>query len=127
MNIQRSIFLFMFYLISAGEVVPVFLPANVVHRGLTREEGALLMSIYGVMFAASQLVVGMIADLLHVPISYILAVSMIALTLTSVAIPFCYTFLAFAFCTGVFAIFHGKYYKHCIYFDQKLSYLCKII
>lgn len=99
--------LIIYFIWSAGEVVPVFLPANVVHRGLTREEGALLMSIYGVMFAASQLVVGMIADLLHVPISYILAVSMVALTLTSVAIPFCYTFLAFAFCTGVFAIFHG--------------------
>lgn len=102
-----QLLLIIYFIWSAGEVVPVFLPANVVHRGLTREEGALLMSIYGVMFAASQLVVGMIADLLHVPISYILAVSMMALTITSVAIPFCYTFLDFAFCTGVFAIFHG--------------------
>ena len=118
-KISKNVFLHRFLLytymyvsvnfkIPAVEVISIFLPANVVDVGLSREEGALIMSINGVMFAVSQLLVGVVADLLHVPISYILTLSLLVLTVTSVSIPFCQSLLSLILCSSTFAVFHGK-------------------
>lgn len=102
-----QLLLFIYFVWAAGESYVIFIPANVVDIGLSSEEGALIMSVYGIFAALSQLGVGMVADLLHVPISYILTFSMTSLIIISIAIPFCHSFIAFAICTAIYGTFHG--------------------
>ena len=67
------------------------------------------MSIYGVVTAFSQIVVGIFADLLHIPISYLLTFSLLGMSVISAAIPFCHSFSSFVICIFLYAIFEGEY------------------
>lgn len=101
--------IFFLILLSVCEVVLLYLPIKVDDVGLNRKEAALLMSIYGAVFAVSQIVVGILADLIHIPTTYILMFSTLAMSLISVAITFCYSFSLFALAASLFAICTGQY------------------
>lgn len=68
------------------------------------------MSIYGVVIAFSQIVVGILADLFHIPVSYLLMSSLFGMSVTSVAITLCHSFWLFILCASLFAICHGFSY-----------------
>lgn len=103
--------IFHLYFLSAGECVSIYLPAKAVDTGLTREEAALVMSIYGGIIAPSQIIVGILADLFHIPISYLLMSSLIGMTIFSLVFTFCQSFSMFVACASVFAIFQGEYFE----------------
>ena len=75
------------------------------------------MSIYGGVFALSNIVVGFIADLFHIPKSCILTFSLFGMSVTSVVFIFCDSFLLFATLTSLFSICNGKYLE--VYFWAK--------
>lgn len=89
------------------EVVLLYLPVKVDDVGLNRKEAALVMSIYGGVFAVSQIIVGILADFIRVPTTYILMFSAFSMSLISIAITFCYSFSLFALAASLFAICTG--------------------
>lgn len=102
-----QLLLFIYLLEGANKMVPVYLPAKAVDVGLTREQGALIMSIYGGVLAISQFTFGMLADLLHIPTSYILMTSLLVTSAVSVGFTFCHSFAFFVLCISLFAICRG--------------------
>ncbi|CAE1331453.1 unnamed protein product [Acanthosepion pharaonis] len=106
-NPGMQLLLIIYFFWTAGECVILYLPAKAVNVGLTREQGALTMSIYGAVFMLSQIVVGILADLIHIPQSYLLMSSLLGMAATSFAFTFCHSFPWFVLCTSLFAIFHG--------------------
>lgn len=96
-------------LLPVGEIVLIYLPAKAVDVGLNREQGALIMSIYGAVFAFSQIVVGILADLIHIPTSYLLMFSLLGMSVIAVAFVLCNSFSLFVLCASLFAICNGKY------------------
>lgn len=92
---------------AAAETVLLYLPAKAVNVGLSIEQGALIMSIYGAMFAFSQFIVGILADFIHVPTSYILMSSMLVMSATAVAFTFVHSFAFFVLCISLFGMCKG--------------------
>lgn len=109
-NPSMQLLLTVYFFWTAGECVSIYLPAKAVDTGLTREEAALVMSIYGGIIAPSQIIVGILADLFHIPISYLLMSSLIGMTIFSLVFTFCQSFSMFVACASVFAIFQGFTY-----------------
>ncbi|CAE1277810.1 SLC16A9 [Acanthosepion pharaonis] len=91
----------------AAETVLLYLPAKAVNVGLSIEQGALIMSIYGAMFAFSQFIVGILADFIHIPTSYILMFSMLVMSATTVAFTFVHSFAFFVLFISLFAMCKG--------------------
>lgn len=104
-SIQLLLIVYLFW--TAGECVKIYLPPKVVDTGLTRQQGALIMSIYGAVMAVSQIVVGIMADLLHIPTSYLLMASLFGMSAFSLVFTFCQSFYFFVVCVCLFAICHG--------------------
>ncbi|CAE1279459.1 unnamed protein product [Acanthosepion pharaonis] len=100
----------------ACDNVLIYLPAKVVSVGLTREEGALIMAIYGAIIGPSQIVVGILGDVFHIPVSYLLMPSLFGMSATTLAFTFCNSFSLFVLCVSLFAIFYGSL------FDATQSY-----
>lgn len=94
----------------AGTTV-IYLPAKCEDVGLNREQGALIISIQGAVIIFSQIVIGLLVDLLHIPKSYLLMSSLLGMSVATVAITFCQTFSLFALCISLFAFCLGKYFK----------------
>lgn len=103
MQLLLTIYLFW----AAAETVLLYLPAKAVNVGLSIEQGALIMSIYGAMFAFSQFIVGILADFIHVPTSYILMSSMLVMSATAVAFTFVHSFAFFVLCISLFGMCKG--------------------
>ncbi|CAE1283122.1 unnamed protein product [Acanthosepion pharaonis] len=104
-SIQLLLTVYLFW--TAGECVKIYLAPKVVDTGLTREQGALIMSIYGAVMALSQIVVGIMADLFHIPTSYLLMSSLLGMSAFSLVFTFCQSFSLFVACVCLFAICHG--------------------
>ena len=104
-------FIIVFFVIFwvASQIVLIYLPAKVVSVGLSREQGALIMSIFAAVAAFSQILVGIFADLLHIPISYLLTFSLVVMSVTSATVAFCHSFSSFIICASLFAICKGEY------------------
>lgn len=98
-------------LFSVAETVLLYLLAKAVNVGLSIEQGALIMSIYGAVTTFSQLIVGILADFIHIPISYILMSSLFVMSATAVAFTFCYSFALFVLCVSLFGLCKGEYYE----------------
>lgn len=71
------------------EMILIYLPAKAVYVGLNREQGAFIMSIYGAVQAFSQIFVGILADFIHIPTSYILMFSLVSMSAIAVAFIYC--------------------------------------
>ncbi|CAE1279461.1 unnamed protein product [Acanthosepion pharaonis] len=106
-NPSMQLLLTVYFFWTAGECVMTYLPAKAVDTGLTREQGALMMSIYGAVIAFSQIVAGILADLLHIPTSYLLMASLFGMSAFSLSFTFCHSFSLFVVCASLFAICHG--------------------
>lgn len=102
---QLLLIIYVFW--AAAETVLLYLPAKAVNVGLSIEQGALIMSIYGAMFAFSQFIVGILADFIHVPTSYILTFSMLVMSATTVAFTFVHSFAFFVLFISLFAMCKG--------------------
>lgn len=98
-------------ILSAGECVPIYLPAKAVDAGLTRKQGALIMSIFGAIILPSQIIVGIVADLFHIRTSYLLMSSLIGMAVSSLVFTFCQSFSLFVVCVSVFSICQGEYFE----------------
>lgn len=90
-------------------MILIYLPMKTVNSGLDREQGALVIAIYGAVHALSQMIVGVLSDLLHIPTSYLLMFSLFGMSVTSIGFIFCHNFPAFVQCAVIYAISKGKY------------------
>ncbi|CAE1279457.1 SLC16A12 [Acanthosepion pharaonis] len=106
-NTGMQLLLTVYFFWSSSEKIYVYLPAKVVNVGLTREQGALIMSIIGAIIGPSQIITGILGDVFHIPISYLLMPSLFGLSATTLAFTFCNSFSLFALCASIFAIFYG--------------------
>lgn len=104
-NMQLLLIIYLF--LAVYHTILMYIPAKAVDVGLTREQGALIMSIYGAVLAFSPIVVGILADIIHIPTSCLLMFSLFGMSATSAAIIFCHSFPLFVICTSVFGICHG--------------------
>lgn len=100
-------------------MVMIYVPAKMMNVGLKLEQGTLIMSLYGLVFAFSKISAGILADVFHIPTSYLLMFSLFGLSASSFAFIFCHSFSMFVLCICLFAIFYGEYFKQkddCIIF-----------
>lgn len=101
-NKNFGLLLTIYILWAVGDSMLIYLPAYAESIGLSREEGAMLMSIYGIVATLSQILAGFLVDVVHIPISYLLFTTLFGMSLGTLAIPFCQTFATLALSTAIF-------------------------
>lgn len=92
-----------FLLWSVGDSMSIYLPAYADSVGLSRSEGALVISVVGFTSTISQIVVGFLADVVHIPISNLLCISLIGMVVTIASVPHCQSFAALAATAAAFS------------------------
>ncbi|CAE1247690.1 unnamed protein product [Acanthosepion pharaonis] len=102
-NKNFGLLLAIYLLWAVGDSLLIYLPAYAESLELSREEGAMIMSIYGIVSTLSQILAGFLADVVHIPISYLLFSAVFGMSLSILAIPFCQTFTTLALSTTGYA------------------------
>ncbi|CAE1331450.1 unnamed protein product [Acanthosepion pharaonis] len=92
---------------NASVMVTVYTPDMIDYIGMRRGHGALIIYIYCGVLGISQVIFGMLADLLHIPTSYILMASLLVSSAVCVAFTFCHSFAWLVFCISLSAICRG--------------------
>lgn len=100
----------LFFFIAVSLITVMYVaPLSVWSFGMTRKRSAILMSLLGLFTTIGELLLGVFVDLLHFGTQNIYKFSLIILSISTILMPYCYTFQYMAPVVCFYSVALGKF------------------